>query len=45
MDCCDPTMAELTDPLVDSGDRSSVEAMFWNTLTGDDETPPLVTKD
>jgi len=30
-------MAELTDPLVDSSDRSSVEAMFWNTLTSGDE--------
>jgi hypothetical protein len=37
-------MAELTDPFVDSGDRSAVEAMFWDTLTGD-ETPPLVRKD
>ena len=27
-------MAELTDPVVDSGDRSAVEAMFWDTLTG-----------
>ena len=43
-DCSDPAMAELTDPLVDSGDRSAVEAMFWDTLTGD-ETPPLVRKD
>jgi hypothetical protein len=38
-------MAALTDPFVDSGDRSSVEAMFWNTLTGGNETPPLVRKD
>jgi hypothetical protein len=38
-------MAALTDPSVDSGDRSSVEAMFWNTLTGGNETPPLVRKD
>jgi len=44
LDCCDPAMAEFTDPFVDSGDRSSVEAMFWDTLTGD-ETPPLVRKD
>ena len=44
LDCCDPAMAELTDPFVDSGDRSAVEAMFWDTLTGD-ETPPLVRKD
>jgi len=38
-------MAELTDPLVDSGNRSAVEAMFWSTLTVGDKTPPLARKD
>ena len=38
-------MAELTDSFVDSGNRPYVGAMFWNTLTGSDETPPLVRKD
>jgi len=37
-------MAELTDQLVDSGDRSAVEAMFWETLTGV-ETLPLARRD
>ena len=44
-DCSDPAMAELTDPLVDSGDRSAVEAMFGNTLTSGYEAPPLAGKD
>ena len=44
-DCSDPAMAELTDPLVDSGDRSAVEAMFGNTLTSGYEAPPLARKD
>jgi len=38
-------MAELTDPVVDSGDRSAVEAMFWSTLISGYETPPLARKD
>jgi hypothetical protein len=38
-------MAELTDPLVDSGDRSAVEAMFGNTLTSGYKAPPLARKD
>jgi len=38
-------MAELTDPVVDSGDRSAVEAMSENTLTSGYETPPLARKD
>lgn len=44
-DCSDPAMAELTDPVVDSGDRSAVEAMSENTLTSGYETPPLARKD
>ena len=44
-DCCDPVMAELTDPFVDSGDRLYVRAMFWKALTGSDQTPPLVRED